>query len=428
MPSISPLPTFANPPQLPGRTVRLFQDNRWDSPSYTISLGNRAPNAEYSFSGEGMQDNATILAYNLPVGEVVTLTDNVSPRGNVCDLGGCGRSVDLVGTGKTESCNLMALGMNDCLSAYFWRKVDMNLGAIELYEHTDYNGARTVIFLSDWEPGTVHSIGNWFMNDTASSAKWQTLSDRQICRLYEHSDASGRSYANIIGWGDSKEDSNFVRSGFNDIVSAFRWDPIVPKKEIIQPFTLSVTVDSSSSTAFTAEHSIMNDSSSPQEFDVTLSQADAETVTLTRTDTHHVGSSFSWGWSSSTEAGGGVAGVADVKTKVSYEVKISLQYDYTHSDSTSTSSTKSRSLTLTEKFTAPPHTRTTGQIIARIGQIQPTTYQTSAQRWYDVQVNGSSYDQATGWYMRTEMVTGEIAGGLHCRTDLTVSSDALALH
>jgi hypothetical protein len=67
-------------------------------------------------------DRATFAAFNLPVGTVMTLMDNVKPvpAGKpVADLSGCGHCVDLVGTGKTEAVDLEVINMNDSVSAFF---------------------------------------------------------------------------------------------------------------------------------------------------------------------------------------------------------------------------------------------------------------------------------------------------------------------
>lgn len=32
--------------------------------------------------------------------------------------------------------------MSDCVSAFFWRLVDLDLGAIELFDDSDFNGNR----------------------------------------------------------------------------------------------------------------------------------------------------------------------------------------------------------------------------------------------------------------------------------------------
>jgi hypothetical protein len=61
----------------------------------------------------------------------MTLMDNVQPvpaTGTVADLSGCGPCIDLIGTGKTEAVDLGAVNMNDGISSFFWRTVDLNLG------------------------------------------------------------------------------------------------------------------------------------------------------------------------------------------------------------------------------------------------------------------------------------------------------------
>jgi hypothetical protein len=54
-----------------------------------------------------------------------------------------------------------------------------------------------------------------------------------------------------------------------------------------------------------------------------------------------------------------------------------------------------------------------------------TTYRTSATRWYDQQLDNSTYDPAYGWYMRREAVTFDMSGAVAVKTTLDVQSTPL---
>ena len=87
----------AAPPQLPAGTVRLYPDDNWNGEYQQISIDDRREGARQSLAGTSLQDVATYVAFNLPVGSVMTLMDNDTPvksGGTVADLSGCGRCVD----------------------------------------------------------------------------------------------------------------------------------------------------------------------------------------------------------------------------------------------------------------------------------------------------------------------------------------------
>ena len=235
---LTKLPTALEAPALSGRTVRLYRDADWNSSSWTMSLNDFLPSTRHTVPSS-IYDQATYVAFNLPVGVVVTLMDNISPLGpgqNVADLGSCGICVDLVGTGQTEAVDLRNVSMNDCVSSFFWRSVNLEPGAIELFEDIGFGGNRITLFLSEWKPGEAHNIVNWWMNDRVSAVRWKALDDRATATLFEHGDGGGSSFSNIFGSGSIKETPDLRDDRFNDVMSSFRWDGIIPRKEIIKPF------------------------------------------------------------------------------------------------------------------------------------------------------------------------------------------------
>ena len=95
------------PPRLDSGTVVLYWDDNWSSRSLTLRTSDYAIGQRHTIPGP-MFDNATFVSFNLPVGTVMTLMDNVTPvpgGHTVSDLSNCGRCVDLVGTGQTEGVN-----------------------------------------------------------------------------------------------------------------------------------------------------------------------------------------------------------------------------------------------------------------------------------------------------------------------------------
>lgn len=247
---------------------------------------------------------------------MVTLLAAVENGGtNIADLSGCLTCVDLVGTGWTEGCEFMSsLGFNDEISMFFWRNVDLNMGVVELFDANDFTGRRTTLFLSEWEPGKVHDINRWQLQDTISSVRWKTLQDRQTVILYDAMDGSPThaSYGNIKGWGSTKEVARLVDFRMNDCVSSFRWDSVNPVKEIIAPFVISAG-NSSSDRGLTSLMTGHNNTSEIQPVTVSLNDSTSQTVTVETSDQHIFGVTASF----SQTATAGVEGIASSQTQVS---------------------------------------------------------------------------------------------------------------
>jgi hypothetical protein len=421
---LTPLPSpSASPPNVQSNIVSIFQDDNWNSQRVDINLGETRPN-QRQFLQAPLQDAANWVCYNLPVGTVMTLMDDVqldTAGKNLADLSNCGRSVDLVGTGRTQAVDLAAVDMSDCVSTYFWRRVDLSLGAIELFDNNSadnkFSGNRTTVFLSEFPSGTVVSIQDWYLNDRISSIRWKSLQDRQTATLFENSDGSGKQYNNIVGYGSSKELGNLGDFGFDDSFSAFRWDSVIPKKEIIAPFAIPSTGFSGSS-GLTSSLVMTNNSSLAQPLTVSINKENAQEVTTTAMDQHVAGVTATY--TSSVTAG--VEGVASSKV----EWSVALKYEYTHSDTTSQSQTQTIAINIAQTINADAHTQTQATMLISIGQIPDTVYTTTADRWYDMPVVGGQPDPAnTGWWKRTEPVSVSINGSLAVNTVIDIQATDL---
>lgn len=255
------------------------------------------------------------------------------------------------------------------------------------------------------------------MQDQVTSVKWYTLHDRQTATLYEHGNGSGNQFNGIQGWGNIKSIPQLGDVFFNDAASSFRWDPINPVKEIIAPFTITST-GKEGSTGLTSVVTGTNRSSLAQPVTLQLNNSTAQTVTVTTTDTHVVGVSSTF----SLEATSGVPGVASSKTAWS----VTLNYSYTHTETKSTSTTSTVALSITQVVNAPPNTSYKATLLVNIGQIPPTVYHTTAQRWYDIPVTGGEADPSNqDWYKRTEPVTVAVAGSLASSTAVDIEATPL---
>jgi hypothetical protein len=409
------------PPSLPSGVVVLFKDDSWSSAALTLTLNNYRSGVRQSIAGTSMQDQATFVSFNLPKGTVVTLMDDfnaVAPGQLATNLANCGRCVDLVGTGQTEGISLIDANMNDCVSAFFWRIVDIDLGAIVIFEDANYLGNRSAIFLGEWPAFGVNSIAGWYLADRVSSADWSSLSDRQMVSLFDNADGTGIAYSNINGWGQVKNIPNFTAVSFNDVMSSFSWTPLAPMKEIIQPFTMNLTFGSTGSTGLSTTESGTNSAPVAQGITVQFNQQDAQTLTVSSTETITIGVvlTYTETWKVSVppaETGGSLS--------------LQLSQSYTNSQTNTASSTTTISLNLSQTVTVGPACDYVVTWNVQMGQVPETTYETTATRWYDQPVTGGIQDPANNnWWKRVETVTGTIAGGLACSSILNVTETPLA--
>ncbi|KIM95498.1 hypothetical protein OIDMADRAFT_59956 [Oidiodendron maius Zn] len=406
-------------PQLSSGIVSLFQDENWTSQRLDLNINDYAPNQRQTIPNF-MTDQATYIAFNLPIGTVMTLMDNIVPvpsGGNVADLSGCGRSVDLVGTGQTEAVNLMADNENDCISSFFWRTVDLDIGAIEVFGDINFGGNRSTIFLSEWNSGTIYSITSWWLQDQISSIRWRTLNDRQTAVMFDNQDGTGNQYNNIKGWGSTKEISNLADISFNDAISAFRWESIVPVKEIIAPFNI-IASSGTGSSGLSSVVNGTNNSSVEQPVTVSINNETAQTVTLETMDQTVTGFTY-------TVTAEETVGIDGDEEKTTWSV--GLNFTYTQSTTKTTSETQTIALNISQTINAPPMTNYTATLLVSIGQLPPTVYSTSAQRWYTDPVAGSQQDPTNNnWYKRIEPVTVSMSGSLASNATVNINATPLS--
>lgn len=138
-------------PDLASGRVRLYQDFNWNSNNTEINIHDGYSQKSRHRVDQRLFDKASWIAFNLPVGTVLTFMDHlpsVPASGKYADLSDAGRTLDLIGTGQTEGVDLDRLQMNDKISQFFWRTVDLNQGAIELFDDQDFTNNRVTICVS----------------------------------------------------------------------------------------------------------------------------------------------------------------------------------------------------------------------------------------------------------------------------------------
>jgi len=416
---LTPLPSPEHVPSVPYGTVILYKDSNWGSRSYTIRTSDYLSGVRHTIS-QSLFDEATYVAYNLPPGVVLTLIDNVksAPEGNPYDYRDCGATADLVGTGESVGVDLTKIGLNDKVSQFVWRAVSLELGALELWEHSEYQGNKLTIFLSEWSSGDVHSIGTWNLQDKITSMKWRTLNDRQTVDLFDNSDGTGDSYQNVKGWGDTKEISNLKDIRMNDKISSFRWNPVLPKKEVIAPFHINTNSASSGFKGLTATQAGTNDSTATQSIVLNITNTTAQSVSTTTTDTFVTGIKSNFSYTSK-------ASPAGVGTDWSWSVELS--FSYTRTNTVQKTITDTVALSVSQTTNIPASSTFEATLLVKIGQLPETTYHTTAERWYELPLTGSVADPSNnGWYKRVEPVHVLISGGLAASTELTVKSQPIS--
>ncbi|KUJ07487.1 uncharacterized protein LY89DRAFT_702322 [Mollisia scopiformis] len=354
------------PPILPSGTVSLFLDGSWTSRRLDLQINDYLPYQRQRIQSS-MGNQVAFVAFNLPVEWAPTSF----LQGSTC--------IDLVGTGITQGANLTTNEKREDISSFFWREVDLLMGAIELFSDTQFNGRRSTIFLSEWPARVVFNLDEWLLESLVSST----------VVLYENVDGTGIQFTNIKGWGNTKQIASLSDFCFDNKMSSFRWDSILPVKEIIQPF----------------DQTGENASSLGLPIVLQLSEADAQTVTATTTDQFVVGLSLSVGAEFQASAF-----VASTKETIS----VSVNFSYTRTNTVTRTDTKTIALSITETVTVPPNKRYAASLRADIRQIPATHYTTTAQRWYTTQLSGSELDTTNGWYKRTEPMTVLVEGSLAC--------------
>ncbi|KAF7947151.1 uncharacterized protein EAE97_004400 [Botrytis byssoidea] len=364
---LTKLPAYGVPYQVPTGTVALYQDPNYTGARSDLRLNDYTPNKRHVVPDAQYNKTSNIL-WNLPVGVLVTLVRGWAPGEDgkkVVDLSYGNTCLGLVGTGTTEGCELWTSGINNDLSFFLWRNVDLSIGAVELFADGNFTGR----------------------------LRWKSLGDRQTVTLYDAEDGNGTAYNNVKGWGDIKEVPFMWEVRFNDCISSFRWDRVVPKKEIIAPFNLMTST-------------------------VSLNNSNSQTVTVETSDQHVAGisSTFSQTFSAGAE------GIATSSTQWS----VSVNYSYTRTNTSTRSQTKTVDLNITQTVNAPPKTRYKATLLVTIGQLPATEYVTTAQRWYEQPVANSQIDYANNsWYKRTEEVRLTLTGSLACRTFVDMQTTPL---
>jgi hypothetical protein len=396
-------------------TVVLY-DNVFSGASETLTTVGYVRGKRHSLAGKPLQDRTTTIAFNLPVGTVMTLTDGSVPQGpnGVADLVNAGKVIDLVGSGTIQKVDMRDFNMNDCISSFFWRDVYLEMGAIELYEDANFRGNRTTLFLSEWPMGKVASLKGWYIDDRLSSAKWDTLQDTQSAEMWENV-GQGHAYANISGNG--KVDrclKDFKTVAFNDRASSFMWQALIPEYEEIQPIKMNVSPVTGDTTVFSASGT--NNFEVPQSTTVKSAEALSNSFTVS---------------TSQANAAGAKLGLKQIVMgtigpyKAQSEISLELSYNYTKTQTEGTAKTVTTTTEVSHTFNVPANCKWEGQFTVRMGHVPPTPFKTTAKRWYTQQLKNTTLDRTRRGAGGAQLFSREeeVIGTLEGRMVANVNSD-----
>jgi hypothetical protein len=389
--------------------VKVFTSANFGGASFTIDTEDYASGQRHRLLAENY-NKACWVTWNLPVGTVMTMMElDKTPEKNqpIADPRGCGRTVELVGTGKTEAVDLTRVYMTTCVKGFWWREVDLSMGAVEIF---DGNGSQIVetqayhrqtIFLSEWAPGVIYSFNFWWMNDKISCARWHTLLHRQTVSLFEHANGTGFEFNNIRAWGKTKEayDLHVINHGNN--LSAFSWTSVNPVKEKIEPITISQ--DRSTCSMLYNEKKGTNYSYQAQPSRITLIEPATQELTIESTDATATSVKACL---QSTVASG-------CEKKESYDIQWTLSVSHSWDDASAKSKTytHAEALTFEEPLHISPRSRYIAKLYVPVRKLVHEEYNTNATRWYKQRLTGCVQDG--NLYKRDETVTVQVNGTLH---------------
>ena len=356
-----PVTSDPYPGNIPSGQIILFTDASWGSELLTIDTTSGAYPEGYpfSFSGTGLQDHATWIAFNLPEGTVCTLFDNTinlaagSPPFNPA---GAGVPVDLIGkgTGDTvQTVDLYAYGANDRLSGGIWRQVDFNDGWFQLFRDANFQASFITIFLSEWPTDTPVSLDGWDIDGQASSVNYPSLTPPQVVVLTNKTDGTGYSLAlgatNPFGTVAAPATVNLTDRGINDQVHSFTYTIIEPVKAVIDSVSITPTLDEKK--GYAVSETIIGTNYSSEPVVIATNVFENLTYTVTSTTTLQYTTAVQLTVATQVTAGIQLSGLnfSDQET-ITTQVTTTIQDTYTKTVTTTEVFQAGQTIT----FTAPP--------------------------------------------------------------------------
>ena len=403
---LPPSTSVAYPASLPSGTVMLYADQNWTSSNLTITTSGAIEGVQSSFAGTSMNDRTTWVAFNLPEGVVLTLLEHKAtpPAGQPYSFKGCGRCVDLIGNGQTQTVDVEKLGANDCLSAYIWRRVDLNTGVFQLFDGLTYADNRNTFFLCEWPMSSTLSLEGWYICDRAASIYFGGLTAQQVA-LYDGGQGEGETLS-VAGWLSMDGIPDLRSNSFVDKEGSWRWDLLPPVHSEVEPFSITSPVPASPSSTISSSISGTNQGSATLFDTVSVTSGKSQSLTLSVTD------SYTIGYVQDVRFTYGIGLTGEV------EVGCTFSMSYTYTGTKETSVTNYYDLSVSQTVEIPADCRYSSKMTILMAEIPPTSYSTPAVFYYTQPVPGSTYDPAMSAelgktvYALRQTVTGYVNGGV----------------
>lgn len=398
--------------------VKLYSGETWTASGNnirTLNIKNYRPNVRH-FIGDSFNNQARLVLFNLPKNTVMTLSENftsLKPDENIASLRGQNRTIELIGKGKAVWFDLKDVDMSGLVSGFYYRKVSMDFGAIELFTGTQFQSKRLVLFLCEWTPGTIFNLVDSPFH-SIESVRWKAMTDVQSVTLYNKKEGNENNYANIDG-GTKKDRIDNLRSetSFGSEIGGFSWKQTEPLYQVVEPFTLQIPSNSSRKKVFTTIATGTNKSPEKQSVKVSLRAGFRNNITVVTTDTHLVDISAKyeakWGFSyMGFEASSGYT--------------LSMQYQYTYDKDETTEKTDDIMVEITEDVNIPANSTYDCRLSIEYLMFPETHFTTKATRWYKEPLPKTEFDQANQLYKREEIITGVVSGGFHANQSMKMES------
>ncbi|MFZ2986548.1 hypothetical protein [Ideonella sp.] len=413
----APSPDESYPSDISSGMVILFEDPNWTSTSLSIKTGNAVEGAQYSIVGTSLENEANWVAFNLPVGVVMTLLTNptVPPAGQPYNFAGAGVCVDLIGNGEVQTVDLAACGAENAISAYVWRNVKLSDGLFQMFDGLDYTGGRSTFFLGEWGQSTTLSLVNWWICDRAASLYFGGLT-AQSFTLFDGGNGEGSSVT-FAGWLDDTAVPNLGSYLFNDKAASWSWKLLPPLYANVESFTIQTQVTIDPALSVTSTINGTNSGLSTLTDRVTVSSEESQSLTLSVTDSAEIG--FVEGVKFTSTITAGVPG-DDVSESIEISCEFSQTYSYTTEKQTVV--TQTIALEVEQEVNIPENCDYNSTLSIQFANVPPTNFSTNGSYYYDQPVPGSHRDEEASMqagkniYLLEQAVTGQIGGGIATNT------------
>ncbi|MEZ2250785.1 hypothetical protein [Microcoleus sp.] len=308
--------------------------------------------------------------------------------------------------------------MDNSVSAFYYRKISMDFGAVELFTEKGYKNSRLVLFLCEWPTGSIFSLDGSPFNKNIQSARWQALSDLQSVTLYEDGQGNGKSYANMNGGTKKNKTDNLAsETSFGNQIGSFKWEQAEPVYQVVEPCVIQIPSQSSNKKVLTTVATGTNKSAEKQSVKVSLRDTLSNKITVVTTDTHLVDISAKyetkWGFSyMGFDANSGYT--------------LSLQYQYTYQKVKTEEKIEEMMIEITEEVNIPANSTYQCRLSIEYLMFPETNFTTKAMRWYKEPLPGTIFDPANELYKRKEIITGVVSGGFHANQSMNMESNPIS--